>query len=62
MQMPAYRLLALIGVPVITLALGACSGNSDSPTTTPTAKAACGSAAVASANMHCPPGFVQPKS
>jgi hypothetical protein len=60
MQMPAFRLLALIGVPVITLALGACNGDSDSPT--PTAKAACGGASVASANMHCPPGFVQPKS
>jgi hypothetical protein len=62
MQMPAFRLLAFIGVPFITLALSACHGDSDSPAPTPTAKAACGGAAVANADMHCPPGFVQPKS
>ncbi len=62
MQTPAFRLLALIGVPFVTLALSACHGDSDSSTPTPTAKSACGNATVASADMHCPPGFVQPKS
>jgi hypothetical protein len=62
MQTPALRLVAFIGVPLLTLALGACHGDSDSPTPAATTKAACGGATVAAASMHCPPGFVQPKS
>ena len=62
MQISVPRLLALIGVPITALVVSACHGDSDSPSPTPAAKAACGGATVASADMHCPPGFVQPKS
>ncbi|WP_050453630.1 hypothetical protein [Candidatus Burkholderia verschuerenii] len=61
MQTPALRLLALIGVQALALSLGACHGDSDS-SPTPTVKAACGGETEARANMHCPPGFTQPKS
>jgi hypothetical protein len=61
MQTPALRLLALIGTFGLALSLGACHGDSDS-TPASTSKAACGGGTVASADMHCPPGFVQPKS
>jgi hypothetical protein len=62
MQTPDLRLLVLIGIQGLALTLSACHGDSDSSAPTPTAKAACGGATVADANMHCPPGFVQPKS
>jgi hypothetical protein len=62
MQTPALRLLALIGLSSIALMLGACHGDSDSSTPAASAKAACGGATEASATMHCPPGFTQPKS
>jgi hypothetical protein len=62
MQTPVLRLLMLIGIQGLAVTLSACHGDSDSSTPTPTAKAACGNAAVADATMHCPPGFVQPKS
>jgi hypothetical protein len=62
MQTPALRLLVLIGMPVLIATLSACHGDSDSPAPSASAKAACGGATMANATMHCPPGFVQPKS
>jgi hypothetical protein len=64
MQTPALRLLVTIGALVAAAALGACNGDnlSANPSATATAKAACGGATLANADMHCPPGFTQPKS
>jgi hypothetical protein len=60
--MQTLRLLMLIGIQVLAVTLSACHGDSDSPTPNATGKAACGGANLASADMHCPPGFTQPKS
>jgi hypothetical protein len=63
MQMQALRLVVTIGALVATAALGACHGDDDpNPSATPAAKATCGGATVGTADMHCPPGFTQPKS
>lgn len=63
MQTPALRLLITIGALVVAAALGACNGDDHvNPTAAASAKAACGGATVGNADMHCPPGFTQPKS
>ncbi|WP_246797874.1 hypothetical protein [Burkholderia perseverans] len=64
MQTPALRHLILIGTLAAAASLAACNGDDSqpaAPVTTPP-KAACGNAAVATANLHCPPGFTAPKS
>ena len=64
MQTPALRLLVTIGALFAAAALSACNGDNvnTNPAATPTAKAACGGATVGNTDMHCPPGFTQPKS
>lgn len=58
MQMPVFRLLALIGLLGATTLIGACGADiaSDPP------KAACGNTTLANTRMSCPPGFVPPAS
>ncbi|MEQ5842702.1 hypothetical protein [Paraburkholderia acidicola] len=56
MQMPAFRLLALIGLLGATTLIGACGADIDPP------KAACGNTTLANTKMSCPPGFVPPAS
>ncbi|MCX4161578.1 MULTISPECIES: hypothetical protein [Paraburkholderia] len=56
MQMPVFRLLALIGLLGATTLIGACGADIDPP------KAACGNTTLANTKMSCPPGFVPPAS
>ncbi|AEA60598.1 MULTISPECIES: hypothetical protein [Burkholderia] len=66
MQTPALRHLILTGTLASAALLGACNGDgtSSAPATpsAPPPKAACGNGAVATAQLHCPPGFTAPKS
>lgn len=63
MRNSALRPFAAVGLVALIALLSACGDdlNSD-PAPVAQQKAACGGAAVATAQMHCPPGFTAPAS
>ncbi|MBN3769878.1 hypothetical protein [Burkholderia sp. Se-20378] len=66
MRNSALRPVAVVGLIALTALLGACNDDLTAPAApaAPVAqqKAACGGGVVATAQMHCPPGFTAPAS
>ncbi len=68
MRVSLSKLLVPIGIIGLTAWLAGCNGEVRSPASaapasaasTPSAKAACGGAALATSQMRCPPGFTAP--
>ncbi|MBN3747591.1 hypothetical protein G3N96_19485 [Burkholderia sp. Se-20373] len=63
MRNSALRPVAVAGLIALTALLGACNDDVTAPAAPVVQqKAACGGGVVATAQMHCPPGFTAPAS